>query len=148
MSDRVFVDTNILVYARDAGQQARQPVAEAWLKFLWKGRHGRLSMQVLQEYYVVVTAKLKPGLPIAQAREDVRNLQLWEPVVTDAALLESAWRLADRYGFAWWDAQIVAAAKRADCSLLLSEDMRHGMEIDGMRIVNPFAPDAALPGSQ
>ena len=145
MSVRVFVDTNILLYARDAGQAAKQPVALAWLSALWQLRCGRLSFQVLQEYYVNVTAKLKPGLPVAQARQDVRNLSLWNPVIVDATLLEAAWALADRYGFSWWDAQIVATARRADCAVLLSEDMHHGLDVDGTMIVNPFAKDAPRP---
>ncbi len=146
MNDKVFVDTNILVYARDSGQLDKQRVAAIWLSVLWANRGGRISMQVLQEYYAVVTARLKPGLPVVQAREDVRNLCLWEPVIMDAPLLEAAWRYADRYGFSWWDAQIVAAAKRADCSLLMSEDMQCGLDIDGMQIMNPFAANAVLPG--
>lgn len=145
MSDRVFVDTNILLYARDAGEPNKQPLAQRWLAALWRQRRGCLSYQVLQEYYVNVTQKLTPGLPIARARQDVRNLLLWNPVVTDSALLESAWSLTDRHRFAWWDAQIVAAARRADCSLLLSEDMQHGLNVEGTRIVNPFAADAPAP---
>lgn len=100
-----------------------------------------LSYQVLQEYYVIVTQKLKPGLASEKARQDVRRLVLWQPERTDAALLESAWSLADRYGFSWWDAQIVAAAKRARCSLLISEDLQDGLNIDGLRIINPFLAD-------
>ncbi len=146
MSDKVFVDTNVLLYARDAGQPVKQPIAQSWLAALWDQRSGRLSFQVLQEYYVNVTQKLKPGLPVEQARQDVRNLMLWNPIATDAALLESAWKLADRFKFSWWDALIVAAARRADCALLLSEDMQHGLNIDGMIIVNPFASNAPTPG--
>ena len=142
MSAKVFVDTNILLYARDAGQKTRQPVAQGWLSALWRLRCGRLSVQVLQEYYVNVTAKLKPGLPAARARQDVRNLSLWNPVVIDAALFEAAWALVDRYEFSWWDAQIVAAARRADCAVLLSEDMHHGLDVEGTLILNPFAKDA------
>jgi predicted nucleic acid-binding protein len=138
MSARVFVDTNILLYARDSGQPAKQPVALDWISRCWRERCGRLSFQVLQEYYVNATQKLKPGLPKDLARQDVRNLLSWQPVETDALLLESAWGLTDRYGFSWWDAQIVAAARRAECAILLSEDMQHGLEIEGMRIVNPF----------
>ncbi|MGH8502159.1 MAG: PIN domain-containing protein [Gammaproteobacteria bacterium] len=145
MSDKVFVDTNILLYARDAGEPAKQPTAQRWLSSLWRQRTGRLSYQVLQEYYVNVTQKLTPGLPAARARQDVRNLALWNPVAADLALFESAWALIDRYRFAWWDAQIVAAARRAGCVLLLSEDMRHGLDVDGTRIVNPFADDAPAP---
>jgi predicted nucleic acid-binding protein len=136
--DRVFVDTNILLYARDGNQPMKQPVALEWLSRCWRERRGRLSFQVLQAYYVNATQKLKPGLPRDQARQDVRNLLAWQPVRTDALLLESAWNLSDRYGFSWWDAQIVAAARRADCAILLSEDMQHGLEIEELRIVNPF----------
>lgn len=141
MSDRVFVDTNVLIYARDAAQPEKQSRAALWMESLWRNRTGRLSYQVLQEYYVIVTQKLKPGLATEKARQDVRRLVLWQPERTDAALLESAWSLADRYGFSWWDAQIVAAAKRARCSLLISEDLQDGLNIDGLRIINPFLAD-------
>lgn len=147
MNDSVFVDTNILLYARDSGQPMKQPVAENWLKTLWRERRGRISFQVLQEYYVNATQKLKPGLPKEQARRDVRNLCFWNPVRTDVALLESAWDLADRFGFSWWDAQIVAAARFAQCPVLLSEDMQHGLNVDGTLILNPFLPGAAVPGN-
>jgi predicted nucleic acid-binding protein len=145
MADRVFVDTNILLYARDAGQRAKQRVAYAWIAALWRRRTGRLSFQVLQEFYITATKKLKPGLAVGQARRDVRNLMVWNPVPADAALLESAWLLEDRLGFSWWDAQIVAAARRANCGVLLSEDMQHGLNVDGTVIVNPFASDAPAP---
>ncbi len=64
MADRVFVDTNVL----DARKQA---AAAEWIAHLWATGEGRLSLQVLQEYYVTVTAKLDPGLPAADARDDV-----------------------------------------------------------------------------
>lgn len=145
MSAKTFVDTNILVYVRDNGQAAKQAVARRWMAHLWERRTGRLSLQVLQEYYVAVTAKLKPGLPVALARDDVRNLALWNPLATDIHLLETAWGLADRYGFSWWDAQIVAAARRSGCDILLTEDMHNGQDIDGLEIVNPFAQGAPQP---
>ena len=104
MSDKVFVDTNVLLYARDARQPAKQPVAWRWLETLWRQRRGCLSFQVLQEYYVNVTQKLKPGLPPSEARRDVRNLLAWDPVKTDGAPLESALSLSDRHGFSWCDA--------------------------------------------
>jgi predicted nucleic acid-binding protein len=145
MSDSVFVDTNVLIYSRDVAQATKQPIAQAWMTFLWQSKKGRLSYQVLQEYYVNVTQKLRPGCPVARARQDVRNFQYWNPVRHDLALIESAWALADRYGFSWWDAQIVAAARRADCAMLLTEDLQHDLEVDGMRIVNPFLPGVDLP---
>lgn len=145
MNDKVFVDTNILLYARDSGQPEKQPVAASWLEVLWRDRTGRISFQVLQEYYVNATQKLKPGLSKEQARRDIRNLCFWDPVRTDVALIESAWLLADRFRFSWWDAQVVAAARIARCSILLSEDMQHTPDVDGTVILNPFAPDVTVP---
>jgi len=104
-----------------------------------------VSFQVLQEFYVNATQKLKPGLPVAQARADMRGLLAWRPVKTDPALIEAAWGLADRFGFSWWDAQIVAAARRSQCAILLSEDMQHGLVVEGTMIVNPFDSDAPKP---
>lgn len=146
MRDKVFVDTNILLYARDSAQPDKQPVAQEWMRALWLNRRGCLSFQVLQEFYVNATQKLKPGLPVDLARQDVRNLLLWRPIATEAGLIEAAWRLADRYGFSWWDAQIVAAARRGNCPMLLSEDLQHGIDVEGTRIINPFAADAPQPG--
>jgi predicted nucleic acid-binding protein len=145
MNGSVFVDTNILLYARDSSQSVKQPIAHDWMRVLWQRRGGRLSFQVLNEYYVNVTQKLKPGLTIEIARQDVGSLLAWNPAKSDAGLLESAWVLADRYGFSWWDAQIVAAARRQDCEWLLSEDLQHGLDVAGMRVVNPFAMDAPRP---
>ena len=76
MNATCFVDTNVFVYARDAGETGKQPLAEAWLKALWRQRRGRLSYQVLHEYYVTVTRKLRPGISMKDARDDVRALEL------------------------------------------------------------------------
>ncbi|MFP4348019.1 MAG: hypothetical protein ACLFQY_07040, partial [Desulfococcaceae bacterium] len=68
MSAKIFVDTNVLVYGRDAGEPAKQQQAAAWITYLWESRTGRLSIQVLQEFYSTVTTRLKPGLEPADAR--------------------------------------------------------------------------------
>ena len=138
MTGKVFVDTNVLVYCRDASEPDKQEHAQAWLSALWERRTGRLSFQVLQEFYVTTTAKLDPGLPPELARLDVRNLLAWKPVAVDARVLEEAWRLQDRYRFPWWDALIVAAAQVNACRYLLSEDFQEGMEMGEMKVINPF----------
>jgi predicted nucleic acid-binding protein len=135
----VFVDTNVLVYARDASEGQKQERALAWLEHLWRTRGGRLSYQVLDEYYVTVTRKLRPGLPQADARADVRSLLAWDPVVVDAEVLESAWRLESRWRVSFWDAAILAAARSAGCEHLLTEDLEHGRTMGGVRVVDPFA---------
>jgi predicted nucleic acid-binding protein len=108
------------------------------MEHLWQSKAGRLSQQVLHEYYVTVTRKLRPGLPAAMARQDVRALTQWSPVATDPALIERAWVIEDRYGLAFWDALIVAAAAASGASTLLTEDLQEGAEIDGVLVVNPF----------
>ena len=138
MNPTCFVDTNVLVYARDSSEPAKQPAAERWLRLLWATRSGRLSSQVLNEYYSVVTEKLRPGLGRVEARADVRNLMAWGPVPTDGAVVEGAWTVQDRYGLSWWDALVASAAQVAGCAWLLTEDLQHGQVLDGVTVVDPF----------
>ena len=138
MSGNCFVDTNIFVYFRDASEAEKQKTASLWLKRLWERQEGRISWQVLNEYYVTVTQKLKPGLDQAMARADVRNLMSWNPILVDGAIMEKAWGLQDHYKFSWWDSLIIAAALEAGCTTLLSEDLHHGQYIHGLTIINPF----------
>lgn len=138
MSADHFVDTNVLVYARDSSEIDKQPRALEWLRFLWRERRGTLSFQVLQEYYVTVTRKLVPGLPVSAARADVRSLLAWHPLAVDEEVLEAAWACTDRYGLSWWDSLVVAAAQVAGCSRLLTEDLQDGQRLDGLTVVNPF----------
>jgi predicted nucleic acid-binding protein len=138
MTETIFVDTNVLVYRRDSAQGEKQARAEDWMERLWAERSGRLSFQVLQEYYVTVTSKLRPGLDLEAARNDVRSLLAWHPVTVDAGVVESAWVIQDRYQLSWWDALIVAAAQVANCRFLLTEDLQEGQELGRVRVVNPF----------
>ncbi len=138
MSAKVFVDTNVLVYFRDASEPQKQARAAQWLKTLWETRQGRVSFQVLQEYYVTVTRKLNPGLTREAARADVNSLVAWSPIAVDQTLLQSAWIIQDRHVLSWWDSLIAAAAQRLGCTFLISEDFQDGQSIDGVTIVDPF----------
>jgi len=142
-----FIDTNLLIYRRDPREPEKQRIAFAWIAALGRRRLGRLSWQVLQEFYEVATRKLASfGVTADLARLDVRLLSQWNPPEPDLAHFESAWSLADRHGFSWWDALIVAAALRQECTLLLSEDLQHNLVVDNrLTIINPFAPDAPPP---
>ena len=141
MSDRVFVDANVFVHMRDATERVKQKKAERWLRELWSSGNGRVSIQVLQEFYVTVTQKLQPGMKRADAREDVRSLFSWQPVIQDAHLLQEAWNLQDRYHLAWWDAPVVAAAVRTQCRYLLSADFQDGMVFGDVTVIDPFERD-------
>ena len=85
MSDRRFFDTSIPVYSSDLSEPAIQPIAFEALQEAWGNRSGRISTQVLNEYYVTVTQKLEPGLPIDEAWRDLEALAAWQPVTIDAA---------------------------------------------------------------
>jgi predicted nucleic acid-binding protein len=138
MSAVCFVDTNLLVYFRDATEAGKQAIAARWLSALWRSRSGRVSFQVLSEYYVTVTQHLHPGLPREEARMDIRSLLAWRPVGMDRLLVEGAWGLQDRYRFSWWDALVVAAAQRANCRYLLSEDLQPEQQVGSVVIIDPF----------
>jgi len=141
MSAKVFVDTNVLVSCRDASEPEKQAKTATWMAALWKQQTGRLSFQVLQEYYVTVIAKLSPGLSRELARREIRMLLAWRPLAVDERLLKGAWLLQDRHKLSWWDALIVAAAKSAGCRFLLSEDFQEGYDWGDMTVVNPFCTE-------
>jgi predicted nucleic acid-binding protein len=147
MTALVFVDTNVLVYAVDASEPEKQPRARAWLERLWRTSRGRLSEQILQEYYVTVTRKLSPGLPASRARDQVRRYSTWRTVDHDLGLLEHAWHFQGRFRVSWWDALVLAAARRQSCTHVLSEDFTHGADHEGMTVISPFArsPEDVLP---
>ena len=136
--DRVFVDTNVLVYGQDASQPEKRELARSWLLYLWRERTGRLSIQVLHEYYVTVTRKLKPGMRPARARADIRDLTLWHPVSLDDKSLEAGWAIEDQYALSLWDALIVAAAQVSGCRYLLTEDLQAGQVLGGIEVIDPF----------
>lgn len=138
MAGPVFVDTNVLVYARDASAGTKHARARQWLEELWRSRAGRLSVQVLQEFYVSVTEKLRPGMAADAARRDVRAFLTWQPVRVDGPALEGAWLVQDRYRVSWWDALIVSTAQMAECAYLLAEDFQDGQDLGGVTVVNPF----------
>jgi predicted nucleic acid-binding protein len=136
MTAPVFVDSNVFLYALDKANLKKQQAARNWRAELWKSRRGRLSFQVLGEFYVNALRLLPKARD--EVRAEVRDLLTWRPVVTDAALLERGWRIQDRYQLSYWDALIVAAAKTSSCAYLLTEDLQAGQKLDGIEFVNPF----------
>jgi predicted nucleic acid-binding protein len=136
MSALVFVDSNVLVYWVDGSDPEKQQTASLWIEELWKSRAGRVSFQVLQEFFFAAT-KRRPEV-VEKIRAEVRHLLVWHPVSIDALLLERAWKIQDRYHLSFWDSLIVAAAKAATCRWLLTEDLQPGQTLDGVTVVNPF----------
>jgi predicted nucleic acid-binding protein len=138
MTALVFVDTNVLVYAADDHDVVKRDQARAWMLACWQRRCGRLSTQVLNEYYTVIRRKFPTPVAAGDARAEVRRLQAWSPWQIDHPTVESAWAAEARHRIHYWDALMVAAAQQQGCSYLLTEDLQHDQQIDGVRIVNPF----------
>jgi predicted nucleic acid-binding protein len=138
MAAKVFVDTNVLVYSRDASEPQKNKQAIAWMSHLWNMHAGRLSFQVLQEFYITVTEKLDPGLDRESARKDIRSLLPWRPISVDNRVFDGAWHIQDRFGLSWWDALIVSAAQVADCRYLLTEDLQDSQKFGNLEVINPF----------
>jgi predicted nucleic acid-binding protein len=136
MTAPVFVDSNVFLYALDEANPKKQQAARNWRAELWKSRRGRVSFQVLGEFYV--NAMRKQPAARDEVRAEVRDLLAWNPVTADGILLEQGWKIQDRYQFSYWDALIVAAAKVCGCRYLLTEDLQSGQKLDGIEVVNPF----------
>ena len=138
MTGKTFVDTNVLIYAHDLDAGPRRQRAAERLAELWNTRAGRLSTQVLQEFYVNVTQKIKAPLSRSAAREVVRNYIPWvESPITPATVVRAS-EIGEIWNISFWDGMILAAAEQDQASQLLSEDMNHGQLIAGVKVVNPF----------
>jgi predicted nucleic acid-binding protein len=137
MSDKIFVDTNVLIYAYDADAGIKRDTAAAVLRDLWGRRSGVLSAQVLHEFYVNVTRKIATPLPKPSARAVVEAYAPW-CVNTTPAETSAAFRIEDEARISFRDALIVAAARKAGAVRILSEDLNAGQTIAGIRIENPF----------
>jgi len=136
--ERVFVDTNVLVYANDRAELRRRPLALARLDELWRTRTGVISTQVLQEFYVVATRRLNPAMPRAIAREIVVAYAEWSVVQVDSSLVVAASLLEEEHTLSFWDALIIESAHRAGAGRLVSEDFQEGRRFGEMVVENPF----------
>jgi predicted nucleic acid-binding protein len=143
MNARTFVDTNVLIYAYDVDAANKHEIAKGILRELWSERAGSLSTQVLQEFYVNVTRKIAAPLSRPSARAIVDSYAVW-CFDTTPAENSAAFRIEDEARISFWDALIVAAARKAGAARILSEDLNAGQTISGVRIENPFAQAADL----
>ena len=138
IAGRTFVDTNVLLYAHDASETEKQPIARALLEELWADRSGVLSTQVLQEFYVVATRKFTPQMRRSEARELVALYATWPVVQVDVELILDATALEERAQLSFWDALIVEAARRGGAARVVSEDFQAERRIAGVVIEDPF----------
>lgn len=137
MTQRSFIDTNVLIYAAAGDAPTKQQRALALLKELFETRKGVISTQVLQEYCNVALKKLK--LPPQQVRAQLDLYEQFEIIQVTPAIIRTGLDLYQSRSIGFFDAIILASAHTAGCSVLFSEDMNAGEVTHGVRIVNPFA---------
>ena len=134
----IFFDTNVLVYAVDAGDPARKEIAIDRFARAVKDDTVILSTQVLQEFYNITTRKLKPPRSAREAAGQLSQLCAFEVVGSTADSVLAAVELAHKHRLQWWDALILEAAIRGNADLLVSQDGQHGQRFGRLVIENPF----------
>jgi len=139
MNDKVFFDTNVLVYAFDQSEPEKGVIARQLISEFGTDGNLVLSTQVLQEFYVVVTKVGKLILTLEQAEDIVNDFSEFPLVQVDRPIISRAMKRHQSKVFSFWDSLIVEAALKSGCSQLLSEDMQDGLLIDSMTIRNPFS---------
>ena len=138
MTDKVFLDTNVLVYAHDLDAGEKQSLAADIISNLWESRNGVLSTQVLKEFYVTLTRKVSSPLSKLEARKLVQKYSHWHVVLNDPSIIVQASEIEESYNLSFWDALIVSAAYSQNVPTILTEDLNHGQIIEGILIENPF----------
>ena len=132
----VFVDTNVLLYSFDSRQPRKREQASEWLSVLWQTGSGRLSWQVLHEFYA--NAIRKTGTPAREARKALTLFTQWQPAAVTLGLIDRAWYWMDEAQLSYWDSLILASAERYGCPWLLSEAFQAGRKYESLIVVNPF----------
>lgn len=135
---KVFVDTNVLVYAYDRAAGSKHVRARKLVEDLWTAGRGTLSTQVLQEFYVNVRRKTRPPVSPEAARVLVADYLAWDPIVNDGAAVLEAVDAAHRHQLSFWDALVVVAAVKGGASVIYSEDLNHGQRYGAVQVLNPF----------
>jgi len=136
VKSRIFLDTNILIYADDADSGAKRERAQQIIEAALTNGTGVLSTQILQEYFVVATKKL--GLPAETVQKKMEIFSTLTVIVVDVEHIVEAIKLHRLYGFSFWESLVLRCAKAAGCGRLLSEDLQHGRSVEGVTIENPF----------
>jgi predicted nucleic acid-binding protein len=139
---REFVDANVLVYAFDSSAARKQQAAQQLLERLWASGTGCLSVQVLQEFFVTVTKKVRKPLPVDDAKACIRDYSVWTVFAPTADDIVAAIDLHTQARIGFWDAMIVLAAAESECDVLWTEDLNDGQLLRGVQIRDPFTDNA------
>jgi predicted nucleic acid-binding protein len=138
MSDKYFVDTNILMYAHDVSAGAKHERAKAIVEELWRNRTGIVSTQVLQELSVNLRKKAGRPLDVKTTREIVADYLTWQVIVNGGESVLEALDFEAQYHVSFWDALLIAAVQHSGAAILYSEDLSEGQRYGSVRVVNPL----------
>jgi len=138
MSDKYFVDTNILMYAHDKAAGAKHERAKAIVEELWRDRTGVVSTQVLQELSVNLRKKVRQPVDAKATRDIVADYLAWQVIVNGGEAILDALDIEKRYQISFWDALIVQAAQSSGAEVLYSEDLADGQRYASIHVLNPF----------
>ena len=136
MAERVFVDTNVVIYSCDRAAGDKRARAREVLAPLLRERRAVISTQILQEFFAAATRKLH--IPAEHARRYVEKWRRIDVIVIRPETVLGAIDLHRLHMVSFWDALVIKSAGVAGCGRLLSEDLNHGQVIDGVTIENPF----------
>ena len=135
---KVFIDTNLIVYAYDSSAGEKNRRAVEIMKEIWNSGQGIVSTQVLQEFFVTVTRKINKPMNIGTAKEIIRDLMKLKTVTVDREIILKAIDIHKEHKYSFWDSAIIAAAIEGGAGVLLSEDLTNKHQIKGLVIKNPF----------
>ncbi len=135
---KFFFDSNILVYVFDRSAPQKREIARGLLRDHASEGDILLSTQVLQEFYVTVTRKLKPPLDPDEAAQAVAGFADLPTVQIDNMLIQAAIRRCQANQLSFWDGLIIQTALAGGASVLYTEDLQHGQVFDGLKVSNPF----------
>ena len=141
MSDRAFLDTNILVYAYDQHEPHKQRKAQELITDGIEKENLLISVQVLGEFFNVVTRHIPQPMTPDEAQEIIAAISILPVQEIDLAMVNRAIDTHKTYRISYWDALIVTAAERAGCTLILSEDLSDGQAYHNMVVRNPFTEE-------
>lgn len=146
MTEAVFVDTNVLIYARDRRQEEKRHTARLWLGRLSADGSARVNLQVLNELTRWILANERRD-DLAAIREEIDALRVWGEKPLDHDEVDLGWAIRRQFGFQWFNCLLIAAAYLSGCRYFLTEDMVHRAQFDTLSLINPFlsSPDDILP---
>lgn len=143
MTGRLFFDTNVLIYSLDPSDSTKRAIAVDLIDRSLATDRLVVSVQSLNECYRVLTGR-RTIMPRSEARLFIETLGGACSAPLNPAAIRLAWTIEDETNFSWWDSLLLASARLAGCTHFLTEDMSDGIDIDGMRLVNPFTSDTRL----